>query len=128
MYKNKYLLGSLFIFILLIPFKVSGEELTERIIISFQDEIDEELLKEPSIEVHHIFEEYDTVSVTIPVSMKDSLNTHSSVRFIEEDPEVQTTAQTVSWGYRSLAIEDAVQADLTGKGVKIGILDTGVRL
>ena len=33
-----------------------------------------------------------------------------------------------SWGYQSLAVEKAVQAGLTGKGVKIGILDTGVRI
>ena len=40
MYKDKYLLGLLFILILLFPFKVNGEELTERVIIHFQDEID----------------------------------------------------------------------------------------
>ena len=128
MYKNKYLLGLLFVVVLLFPFKVNGEELTERVIISFQDEIDQELLKDPSIEIHHIFEEYDAVSVTIPTSMKDNLKAHSSIRFIEEDPEVKTTSQMVSWGYQTLAVEKAVHAGLTGKGVRIGILDTGVRL
>lgn len=98
MYKNKYLLGLLFVVVLLIPFKVNGEELTERVIISFQDEIDQELLKDPSIEIHHIFEEYDAVSVTIPTSMKDNLKAHSSIRFIEEDPEVKTTSQMVKLG------------------------------
>ena len=128
MYKHKYLLGLLFVMILLFPFKVNGEELTERVIILFQDEIDQELLKDPSMEIHHIFEEYDAVSVTIPVSMEDSLNARSSIRLIEKDPEVKTTSQTISWGYRSLGVKDAVQVGLTGKGVRIGILDTGVRL
>ena len=128
MYKNKYLLGLLFVVVLLFPFKVNGEELTERVIIRFEDKIDKELLKDPSIEIHHIFEEYDAVSVTIPASMKDKLKAQSSIRFIEEDPEVKTTSQMVSWGYQSLAVETAVQAGLTGKGVRIGILDTGIRL
>ena len=128
MYKHKYLLGLLFVVILLFPFKVNGEELTERVIILFQDEIDQELLKDPSIEIHHIFEEYDAVSVTIPASMEDSLKAHSSIRFIEKDPEVKTTSQMASWGYQSLNVQTAAQAGLTGKGVRIGILDTGVRL
>src|SRR3954454_20096458 len=118
MYKSKYLLGLLFVVFLLFPFKVNGEELTERVIIRFEDKIDKELLKDPSIEIHHIFEEYDAVSVTIPISMVNSLKTYSSVRWIEEDPEVKTTSQTESWGYQSLAVENAVQAGLTGKGVK----------
>ena len=128
MYKHKYLLGLLFVVILLFPFKVNGEELTERVTIFFQDEIDTELLKDPSIEIHHIFAEYNAVSVSIPASMKDSLKAHSSIRFIERDPEVKTTSQIMSWGYQSLAVQTAAQSGITGKGVRIGILDTGVRL
>ena len=127
MNKHKYMIGFLFIFLLLIPFKVNGEQLTERVTIIFNNEIDYKLLEEKDLEVHHIFEEYDAVSVTIPVSMRDNLNARPNIRFIEEDPEVETTSQTASWGYRSLDIEDVKQTGLTGKGIKIGILDTGVR-
>ena len=105
MNKHKYMIGFLFIFLLLIPFKVNGEQLTERVMIIFNNEIDYKLLKEKDLEVHHIFEEYDAVSVTIPVSMRDNLNARPSIRFIEEDPEVETTSQIASWGYQSLNIE-----------------------
>ena len=102
MIKGKYWLGILFILILLTPFEVSGEERTERVIINFQNEIDENLLNDHSIEVHHLFEDYKAASVTIPVSMKDDLQASSSVRFIEDDPVVKTTAQKVNWGYQKL--------------------------
>ena len=128
MYKHKYLIGLLFVVILFFPFKVNGEELTERVTIFFQDGIDTEILKDPSIEIHHIFAEYNAVSVSIPASMKDSLKAHSSIRFIERDPEVKTTSQIMSWGYQSLAVQTAAKSGFTGKGVRIGILDTGVRL
>ena len=127
MIKGKYWLGILFILILLTPFEVSGEERTERVIINFQNEIDENLLNDDSIKVHHLFEDYKAASVTIPVSMKDDLQASSSVRFIEDDPVVTTTAQKLNWGYQRLGIDQALETGLTGKGVKIGILDTGVR-
>ena len=127
MVKGKYWLGFLFILILLTPFEVSGEERTERVIINFQNEINENLLNHPSIEVHHLFEDYQAASVTIPVSMRDDLQASSSVRLVEPDPAVKTTEQKLNWGYQKLAINQAAKTGLTGKGVKIGILDTGVR-
>ena len=90
MVKGKYWLGFLFILILLTPFEVSGEERTERVIINFQNEINENLLNHPSIEVHHIFEDYQAASVTIPISMRDDLQASSSVRLVEPDPAVKT--------------------------------------
>lgn len=127
MVKGKYILGFLFILILLTPFEVSGEERTERVIINFQNEINENLLNDPSIEVHHVFEDYQAASVTIPILMRDDLQASSSVRLIEPDPVVKTTEQKLNWGYQKLAIDQAAKSGLTGKGVKIGILDTGIR-
>ena len=102
MVKGKYWLGFLFILILLTPFEVSGEERTERVIINFQNEIDENLLNNPSMEVHHLFEDYQAASVTIPVSMRDDLQASSSVRLVEADPAVKTTEQKLNWGYQKL--------------------------
>ena len=128
MRNRKYWLGFLFILILFIPFRVGGEELTERVIINFYHEIDENLLKDPKIEVHHLFEDYKAASVTIPVSIRKDLQTTSSIRYIENDPVVQTTVQTMNWGYQKLAIDGASKTGLTGNNIKIGILDTGVNI
>ena len=65
---RKHIMAFMFLFLLIVPFAVSAEEPTERVIITFKEEIDQELLKESAIEVHHIFEEYHAVSVTIPAA------------------------------------------------------------
>ncbi|WP_338449571.1 S8 family serine peptidase [Niallia oryzisoli] len=128
MYKQKYFMILLFLFLVLIPFKANGEQLTERVIIIFQNEIDYSLLENKEIEVHHVFEDLDAASVTIPVEWEDDLLDRANIQLIEPDSEVKTTAQEMSWGYHALGLADFKQTGYTGKGVKIGILDTGVRV
>ncbi|WP_071393460.1 S8 family peptidase [Bacillus tuaregi] len=128
MFKKRYVISFLFLFLVLIPFNVSSEQLTERVIIIFNHEIDYSLLENKEIEVHHLFEEMDAASVTIPAEWKDSLLERANIQLIEPDPEVKTTAQIMSWGYHSLGLEQFKQTGFTGKGVKIGILDTGARI
>ena len=60
----------MFILLLIVPFKVQAEEQSERVMIMFEDKIDYQLLEERALEVHHIFEDYQAVSVTIPISEK----------------------------------------------------------
>lgn len=127
-YRQTYFMILLFLFLVLIPFKVNGEQLTERVIIIFQNEIDYSLLENKEIEVHHVFEDLDAASVTIPVEWEDDLLERANIQLIEPDPEVKTTAQEMSWGYHALGLADFKQTGYSGKGVKIGILDTGVRV
>ena len=53
---------------------------------------------------------------------------HSSVRLIEDDPVVKTNGQTASWGYDAINIQESKNLGYTGKGVKIGIIDTGIKV
>ena len=102
MIKGKYWLGILFILILLTPFEVSGEERTERVIINFHNEIDENLLNDDSIKVHHLFEDYKAASVTIPVSMKDDLKHHQVSVLLRMILSLQPPHKKVNWGYQRL--------------------------
>jgi hypothetical protein len=116
--------------LLIMPFtaSVNAEEQTERVIITFNNEINYELMDKYHLEVHHIFEEVKAVSVTIPASQKDLLKNDPSIRFMEDDPVVKTVAQTPSWGYSTLNIPQSKSDGFTGEGVKIGIIDTGVKI
>jgi hypothetical protein len=120
----------IFVFLLIVPFQVSAEEQSERVIITFNKEINEKLLEENAIEVHHIFPEYRAASVTIPSSLKEKLAANPDVLRIEKDAVVKTSVQYASWGYQAVNIQDSREQNygLTGKGVKIGIIDTGINL
>ena len=60
------------------------------------------MLDDPSIEIHHIFEDLHAVSATIPTAKKQELSTSSSIKFIEEDPIVEVNSQTPNWGYQTI--------------------------
>ena len=125
---KKYLVFCLFIFLCIFPFKVYGEELSQRVILIFNEEIDYPLLDDPSIEIHHIFEDLHAVSATIPAIKKQELSKSPSIKCIEEDPVVEVNSQTPNWGYQTINSQLPKSDRLTGQGVKIGIIDTGINL
>lgn len=127
---RKYTIAIIFLFLFIIPFQVSAEEPSERVIITFKKEINEKLLEEYAIDIHHLFTEYRAASVTIPASIKEELASHPDVKLIEKDSVVKTSVQQTNWGYNVVDIPESREPSfgLTGKGVKIGIVDTGINL
>lgn len=126
---KKYILVFMFLFLLIVPFQVSAEESTERVIITFEKEIDQQLLAESAIEIHHIFEAYHAVAATIPSALKKELAENPSIAHIEDDSIVRTSTQFASWGYEAVNIPESRGPNfgLTGEGIKIGIIDTGIK-
>mgnify|MGYP002507981076 CR=1 FL=1 len=97
---------------------------TERMMITFKNQIDEELLKD--VEIHHLFPKYHAAAVTIPVELKEKFAKHGSIAKIEPDAIVTTNAQIVDWGFKKVEAVESHKLGLTGKGVKIGIVDSGI--
>lgn len=100
---------------------------SDRVIISFKEEIDYELLEEMGAEIHEEFDAITAVSVTLPdETTVQSASTDSSIEYIEENSVVRAAAQTTTWGYRSIKANTASSLGYTGKGVKIAVIDSGI--
>ena len=100
---------------------------SERVIISFKEEIDYKLLEEIGAEIHEEFDSISAVSVTLPEEgMIQSASNESSIKYIEENSEVRAAAQTTTWGYRTIKANTASSLGYTGKGVKIAVIDSGI--
>ncbi|MFE8696454.1 S8 family serine peptidase [Cytobacillus sp. FJAT-53684] len=126
MHKLKYVSFILFLFILF-PLTASADEETERVIIIFQNHVDHSVLEEYALEMHHTFEDLSAASITIRKGVKDQLKAEGNVLRIDPDPIVKTTSQLANWGYDHINANLSNASGWTGKGVKVGILDTGIR-
>ncbi|WP_281974549.1 S8 family serine peptidase [Halobacillus litoralis] len=99
---------------------------SERMMIGFEDSIDERLLEEISAEVHHTYEKMNVVSASLEKDKIKELRSHPEVKWLEEDQKVKTSAQKQTWGYETTKIGQSREWGLAGEGVKVAIVDTGV--
>lgn len=98
----------------------------ERIIITFKERIDEELLQQEAIEVHYTFPHYHAAAITVTPDVKRRLLQNDAVKAIETDSVVSTNGQIVDWGFTEIEAAKTHKLGFTGKGVKIGIVDSGI--
>lgn len=106
----------------------SASEQTERVLIMFKDTIEDQLLHDYGVEVHYTFDHLQAVSATIPASIRETLEQNEAILQIEEDAPVKTSGQISNGGYEHIGADEAHKKGWTGKGVKVGIIDTGVRM
>lgn len=129
--KRKIVSIMIFTFLLaFIPFSADGvfaqQSEEERIIITFKEEINEELLHQEAIEVHHIFPDYNAAAITVTPEVRQKLWQNDTVKTIETDAVVSTNGQIVDWGFKKVEAPKVHQLGFTGKGVKVGIIDSGI--
>lgn len=84
---------------------------------------------------HHVFDDLDTVAVTIPDATRAALLRNPAIALIEEDPTrgflstaTTTSTQTEPYGIRMVQAPEAVAAGATGAGIKVGVIDSGVHI
>ncbi|TYR76009.1 S8 family serine peptidase [Rossellomorea vietnamensis] len=108
---------------------VSGEtslEETQRIILGFQKETDLSLLEGVEYSLHYIYEEINAISITVPVTEVSRLKKSDAVKWVEPDIVVQTNGQVVDWGHEATNRPAGKDLGLTGEGVKVAVLDSGI--
>ncbi|WP_050183338.1 S8 family serine peptidase [Domibacillus robiginosus] len=95
-------------------------------VIMFKDEVDKELLEQFSQSVDYIFQEIPAASITVSETQKKALQMSPEVESLSYDMPVQSSAQSPSYGYEKVGMKNLVPSTLTGAGVKIGVLDSGI--
>lgn len=104
-----------------------ANDASDRVIISFKENIDYDLLEEMGAEIHEEFDAISAVSVTLPnEQLVQTASNDSSIEYVEENSTVTAAGQTTTWGYRTVKANTATSLGYTGKGVKIAIIDSGI--
>ncbi|WP_404455663.1 S8 family serine peptidase [Virgibacillus necropolis] len=106
---------------------ITAEEANnKRIIVGYEEAINLQDLKGIPYELHHIMDSINAVSITIPSNRLQQIKEISGVRWVENDYVVTTESEVVDWGYKETITTGTKKLGLTGKGIKVGIIDTGI--
>lgn len=105
----------------------ASESETNKVIISFKDEIDFEVLEEMGAVVQEELNSIHAVVATVPDQPSvQAAAADSSIEYIEEDQTVKAAVQVQTWGYKHIKANTATKLGYTGKGVKIAVVDSGI--
>lgn len=111
-------------FICVIP-SISAEESFERVVVIFDTDIDYTIIDKYPNEVHHVFDKLNTIAVSLPKEAIEELRKTEGI-IVEKDKKVQVANQTYSFSHQLMFKNERNSLGMTGKGVKVGILDTGI--
>ncbi|SDY28002.1 minor extracellular protease Epr [Evansella caseinilytica] len=96
----------------------------KRVIVVFDKHIDKKPLREVKGELHVEFQHIPAVSVTIPPQTIRGLERNPNIMLVEKDQLVTVKNQVIDWGITKTVAANAWQSGLTGKGVRIAVIDT----
>lgn len=82
--------------------------------------------EEVEIELLHEFETIPVLSVELSPEDVDALELDPAISYIEEDAEVTTMQQVVPWGITRVQAPAVHNRGITGSGVRVAILDSGI--
>jgi subtilisin len=129
-----YIIFPLIALILLSAFSYSSPQYAS-VIVSFADgKYNPEAVRVAGGTVTAQFEKLGMVKAVLPQNSLGSLKQNPAVEFVEDDGQLeiaQADAPTSieyssSWGLQDIAAEPVHLSNYTGKGIKIGVLDTGI--
>jgi subtilisin family serine protease len=116
------------VFAYLLPLNTTdaSELSSQRYIILFKEKIDDHLLESMEVVEHNRFESIHALTISATQEKIAVLKGHPSIQAIQEEQPVTLQRQIVDWGSLSVKADKLSSSSITGKGVKIAVLDTGI--
>lgn len=96
------------------------------VIIVFKDKIDKTAIQNVDGEIEKVLNNVSVVTGEVPKDMIDDLGRDKDVLAVEIDQRVQVSGQVQDWGIQTVKAPSAWESQLTGKGLKIAVVDTGI--
>ncbi|WP_088104358.1 S8 family peptidase [Halalkalibacter urbisdiaboli] len=116
---------AMLVFSLLVSPTIQAETV-DRYIVGFDGEIDNHILKPYEERILSHFESITAVAVELTEEEALKLSKTPEIEFIEKDDPVQVQSQQIDWGAVKIQAPSVWKNGLSGKGVKVAIIDTGI--
>ncbi|SFE60337.1 S8 family peptidase [Alteribacillus iranensis] len=97
-------------------------------LVGFEDEIDVNVIENSGGETGDIWDRIDAAEVEMTSSEAAWLSSQEDVEYVElnQTVEVSATPPLENWGLEHLDIPDAWDTGVTGEGIDVAVVDTGI--
>lgn len=120
------LLFILFISSVLQPTHILAEADIQRVLIMFDEQIDEDLILSANGRVLEELPSISSIVAYVPYNQITILKDNPKVKHLEEDKIISVSSHWLDWGTEKIEAPKAWTQNLTGKGVRVAVVDTGV--
>lgn len=103
-----------------------GAEEKVKVLIGFKENNVDDVVKQAGGNVKKKYRNLNVVVANIPAKRLDTVKKNNNVNFIEEDIKVHTSGQVQDWGIEKVNAPNVWANGVTGSGVKIGVIDSGI--
>jgi minor extracellular protease Epr len=97
-----------------------------RVMILFKDKVNEEVITNSNGQIVEITDEIPMVTATIPTEELEKLAGNPEVLTVEDDQVLTIHQQNMDWGIGEIRLPFSWKYGLTGKGIKIAVVDSGI--
>lgn len=94
--------------------------------VGFNNKVDLNLIQSYGGQVKREYEYMPVVAARLREKAVQALMNNPTISYVEEDGNVQAIVQAVPWGIPHVKAIDVQQMGVTGAGIKVGIIDTGI--
>lgn len=98
----------------------------ERVIVLFKNAIQKEIITKYHGQIIDTTEGLPLITVILPSEYLDDLVKEESITSVEKDDIVTIQQQQIDWGMTKIQTPSAWNSNLTGKGIDIAVIDSGV--
>lgn len=116
----------LLLFLLIIPLHGQAETNADDYILIFKDEINWDLLQSHHVQIIDTYDSISSVAVKTDKSTAEVLSASPGILEVQENRSYEIQAQILPKAFSPLNITSEIRSGLTGKGIRIGVLDTGI--
>lgn len=96
-----------------------------RFIVIYRGSIDDVIQDAAGVIINEA-ENIRMATAYLPLEEINKIKQHQNVMSVEVDQVVEIKQQKTTWGYEKILVPRSLQSGLTGKGIKIAIIDTGI--
>ncbi|MFI8575781.1 S8 family serine peptidase [Rossellomorea aquimaris] len=116
----------LFMFLLIIPLHGRAETNLDDYVIIFNHDINWELLQSHQVRIIDTYDSISSVAVQMDKNTAETLVTFPDIVGVQENKSYEIQTQKLPKAFYPLNLSPDIRSSLTGKGIRIGVLDTGI--